>query len=134
MTSPIRQKVLLSASPTVVFEYLTDSKKHAAFTGGSAKMSAKVGASVSAFSGFATGKNIEIIPNQKIVQTWHASILGWPEDQNSTLTITLQKVGKKTELVMVHENVPAFLKSMIANGWKEYYWNPLKEYLENQTK
>lgn len=132
MSKPIKQTVIFNASPATIFECLTNSKRHATFTGDQAVMSAKVGAKVSAFSGWANGKNIEIVPNQKIVQTWSASIPFWPEKHESVLTITLKSKGKnKTELILFHENVPSMFRQTIAQGWKEYYWNPLKEYLRN---
>ena len=35
---------------------------------------------------------------------------------------------------MVHSNVPKEQADEIAEGWIEFYWNPLKEYFSNQSK
>jgi hypothetical protein len=31
---------------------------------------------------------------------------------------------------MVHSGVPAELADDVAEGWKEFYWEPLKKYFE----
>jgi hypothetical protein len=51
MTPTILQRVRFSASPETLFEMYMDSKKHAASTGGPAKMSRKVGETWSAAGG-----------------------------------------------------------------------------------
>jgi hypothetical protein len=42
--------------------------------------------------------------------------------------LTLKVKGNKTELTMVHSSVPAEQAKEYAQGWKDYYWEPLKEY------
>jgi uncharacterized protein YndB with AHSA1/START domain len=72
MSKLIQQTVTFKASPHDVYEALMDSKKHAAFSGGKASISRKVGGRISAYDGYITGKNIELIPDQEIVQDWRA--------------------------------------------------------------
>lgn len=42
--------------------------------------------------------------------------------------MTFEPRGKRTELKMVHSRVPAEQAGSYADGWKEYYWEPLKRY------
>ena len=90
MSKIIKQTVTFKASPHEVYEALMDSKKHAAFTGGKASISREVGGSIMAYDEYITGKNIELVPDQKIVQDWRA--VDWPEGYYSRVTFVLTAV------------------------------------------
>lgn len=128
MAKTIRQTVTLAARPAEVFEMLMDSRKHARFTGGSASISRKVGGKVSAYDGYAVGMNLELVPNRKIVQSWRAS--DWPEGVESTVTFDLKKVKGGTRLSFTHAGVPGDHFDAIRQGWKDFYWTPLKTALK----
>jgi hypothetical protein len=66
MSKLIRQKVIFKASPHDVYEALMDSRKHAAFTGGRAKISRSVGGSIHAYDNYISGKNIELVPDKRL--------------------------------------------------------------------
>ena len=72
MSRPIHQTVTFKASPHDVYEALMDSKKHAAFTGGKASISRLVGGAIMAYDDYIAGKNVELVPDRKIVQDWRA--------------------------------------------------------------
>ena len=74
MSKLIQQTVTFKATPHAVYEALMDSEKHAAFTGGKAAISRVVGGSILAYDDYITGKNIELVPDRKIVQDWRAVI------------------------------------------------------------
>ena len=86
-TTTIKQSVIFSGTPRQIYELWMDSKKHASFTNDSVKMSTAVGGVFSTFGGWATGVNIELIKNKKIVQTWRGD--DWPTGHYSTITIRL---------------------------------------------
>jgi len=53
----------------------------------------------------------------------------WPAGYPpSILELTLKPKGKGTELTMVHSKVPAEQVDYYAEGWKEFYWAPMKKY------
>ena len=56
-------------------------------TGGKAKASKKVGAAFSAWDGYIVGKNIELVPGKRIVQSWRTSEFA-ADDPDSTITLT----------------------------------------------
>jgi|SRR3989344_2558280 len=126
-TKTIRQVINFKASPNAIYKALMDSKEHAAFTGYSAKISKKVGGKFTASGDYIHGKNLELIPGKKIVQEWYAS--DWAKGSASKVTFKLTKTKIGTKLVFIHEGVPDKFAKDIASGWKEYYWEPLKEYL-----
>jgi activator of HSP90 ATPase len=105
-----------------------DEKKHSQATGDPAKITAKVGSTFSAGNGYITGKNLHLVKNKLIVQTWRAR--DWKSsDLDSTFIISLQPKGKDVLLQAVHANIPDKHVKGIDKGWHEYYWEPWKKYL-----
>ena len=125
----IEQKVFFKgASPEEVYDALPDPKKHSAFTGSPATTSGRIGATFTAWDGYITGKNLELVRGKKIVQEWKTT--EWPDGyplSRLECTLTAKKGG--TELKMVHSKVPAEQLTDYTSGWKSSYWDPLKEYL-----
>ena len=121
----IRQRVTLPAKPHDVFEAFMDSKKHSKFTGGPAKISRAVGGKFSVFGGYATGETRELVKDKKIVQTWRAE--DFPAKHVSKITLTLKRVPGGTLVSFFHSNVPAKTVKGITQGWKTYYWEPMKK-------
>lgn len=129
--SSITQSVTIGAPPDKVYDAYMDSKKHAAFTGSSAKMSSVVGGRFTAWDGYILGRNLALARGKKIVQEWSTS--EWPEGYPpSLLRITLTKSKGGTVLRMVHTKVPAKQRDDYARGWRDYYWTPLKACLEKE--
>jgi len=73
MTKAIQQSVRFPASPKELFDIYLDSRKHSAATGGSARMSRKVGGTFTAWNEQLRGRNLVIVPNRLIVQAWRAT-------------------------------------------------------------
>jgi activator of HSP90 ATPase len=126
-TKTIKQVITIKAGPHEIYEALMDSKKHAAFTGDTAKISRKVGGKFSTFGGYADGVNLELVPDEKIVQTWRAG--DWPEGHYSKVTFTLEKAPGGTRLTFTQSDVPEDRYDDISQGWQDYYWTPMKETL-----
>ena len=122
-----KQQVTFNTTPEELYEQIMDAIKHAKLTGGKATMSRKVGGEFSLFDGSAHGKNIELILNKRIVQTWRMRQDDWPEDVMSEITFDFIPMGKnKTKLVFTQRNIPSNLADDFKQGWKDYYWKPLK--------
>jgi activator of HSP90 ATPase len=111
-TKTIKQKVSFKTSPHDVYDALMGSKKHSIFSKEEAKISRKVGGKFSVFDGYATGKNIELIPGEKIVQAWHAS--DWETNVISTVTFELHQTKNGTQLIFTHGVVPVEHSTSIA--------------------
>ena len=127
-TKIIRQSVTFKVSPHDVYEAIMDSKKHADFTGSVVKMSRKVGGKFSVYGGDIQGVNLELVPDQKIVQSWRYS--DWPEGHYSKSTFSLEEVQGGTRLTFTQTGVPDEFHEDISQGWRDYYWTPMKEMFE----
>ena len=127
-TKTVKQSVTFGASPHEIYEDLMDSGKHAQLTGGEAKISRKVGGKFTAFDGYSEGINVELVPDKKIVQTWRAS--DWPEGHYSKATFLLKEVQGGTRLTFTQTGVPEEHYEDISQGWRDYYWAPMKKMLE----
>ncbi len=132
MAATIRQTVEFDAPPHAVFEALLDSKKHAAFTGQSASISRRVGGKMTAGDGYIEGKNLRIEKDKVIVQTWRTTDFK-DSDPDSQIMFHFSKKGKGTRLIFVHSKVPTRLAEEFRQGWIDFYWVPLKAYLESPT-
>lgn len=127
-TKTIRQSTIFACKPAAVYDALMDSQKHAQFTRHKATISPKVGGKFTTYDGYADGKTIELVPNKKIVQTWHAS--DWPKGHYSEISFELSPLKNGTKLVFVQKELPVEFAKDIAQGWKDYYWKPMKKMLE----
>jgi activator of HSP90 ATPase len=127
-TKTIRQSVTFRTSPHVVYEMLMDSRKHARFTGEKASISRKVGGKFTAYEGHISGTNLELVPDKKIVQSWRGS--GWPEDHFSKVIFSLEEVKGGTRLSFRQSGVPEEHYDGINQGWRDYYWKPMREMTE----
>ena len=128
MSRFIKQTVTFKASPHDVYEALMDSKKHATFTGGKATISRKMGGTFSAYDGYIAGKNIELIQDKKIVQSWRA--VDWPEGVFSTVTFKFTPIPEGTRLDFTHVDVPDGTEEEFTQGWIDNYWESMKVFFE----
>ena len=67
-TKTIRQSVTFKAKPHEIYELLMDSDKHSRLTGSIAQIERNVGSEFSVYDGNIRGINLELVPDQKIIQ------------------------------------------------------------------
>jgi activator of HSP90 ATPase len=130
----IRKEVSFSVSPERVYELLTDSNKFAAATGRPANIGKTEGADFSIFGDFISGKQMELIPSQLIVQSWRFS--AWKPGVFSRVRISLSKAGSGTKLLLEHDAIPdgkspdfPTWEEHISTNWPVYYFEPFAKYL-----
>ncbi|PWU23031.1 MAG: hypothetical protein C5B48_09335 [Candidatus Rokuibacteriota bacterium] len=132
MAQTIRQEIAFSAPPGVLFGIYMASKAHAAATGAKASISRRVGGKFMAHAGHIRGRNLAIVRDRLIVQTWRGS--NWKKDElDSILVLRFSKAGAGGHLSMVHVNVPDAHAKSINSGWHQYYWKPWKAYLKTRA-
>jgi activator of HSP90 ATPase len=122
----IHQEIDLNASPQKVYEALLDSKQFTEFSGRTAEINRDIGGAFSLFKGHIIGRNLELVPNQRIVQAWR--VVTWPEGAYSIARFDLKAQGSGTHVVLDHIGFPEGLHDHLAQGWDENYWSPLKKY------
>jgi activator of HSP90 ATPase len=128
-TKNIKQTITLAGKPADIYELLMDAKKHAALVGGKVTMSRKPNGKFKVFDGYCHGFNMELKEGKKIVQAWHFDEDGWPDDHFSTCTFIFEKASKGTKLTFTQTGIPEHKAESLKEGWKEFYWEPMKEYL-----
>ena len=118
----------LPETPEVVYKAWLSSEGHRDMTsGGKAEASDVVGARHSAWDGYIEGRNVELTPFSRIVQTWRTS--QFPEGHpDSTITIDLAPTKTGTRLILNHRGVPDGQTSYERNGWREFYFEPMHAY------
>jgi uncharacterized protein YndB with AHSA1/START domain len=123
----------IPASAQEIYDAWLDSITHSEMTRSKASMSDEVGAEVSAWDGYITGSNLDLIPGERIVQSWRTTQFT-DEQEDSIVTLTLEEVEGGTLLTLVHSNVPDGQTSYEQGGWQEYYFEPMKEYFANPQR
>ena len=88
-----------------------------------------VGGKFTAWDGYIFGTFLELEEGKRVVQEWSSTDFpeGYPP---SKLELTFREVPKGTEIVMVHSSVPKDQEAETAEGWTEFYWDPLKQYFK----
>ncbi len=122
----IHQEIEFNASPQQLYEALLDSKQFTEFSGRPAEISHEVGGAFSLFKGHIIGRNVELVPNEGIVQAWR--VVTWPEGAYSIVRFELKPQGSGTHLVLDHIGFPEGLHDHLAAGWEENYWSLLKKH------
>ena len=127
-TKTLRQSATFGATPHEVYEMLMDSRKHSKFTGGKASISRRIGGKFTVYGDYIQGINLELVPNKKIVQSWRGS--DWPRGHDSKVTFSLRRIKRGTRLTFRQSGLPEKFYKDISQGWRDFYWKPMKEMLE----
>ncbi len=123
----LHQEIDFNASPARIYEIILDSKRFAAFTGMPAKIDSKAGGAFSMFAGMIVGRNVELIPNERIVQAWRPT--HWDPGVYSIVRFELKPQASRTLIVLDHTGFPEGEYDHLYPGWALRYWTPLKNFL-----
>ena len=119
---------VMPARPLVVFAAWVDGESHTRMTGGEATGEPAEGAEFTAWDGYISGRNIELIPGALIVQSWRTSQFD-DSDPDSRLEITFEFEGEdSTRLTLTHSDVPDDQAAGYESGWSDHYFGPMKRY------
>jgi activator of HSP90 ATPase len=127
MNKAIEQRILFKgATAAELFEIFVNPKKHSAIHGGAeTKISNKAGDKFLLLNGNLIGKNLLIIPNRMIVQSWRGNV--WKNDDlDSILILVFSDTANGAQIEMVH----AFTPGQFIELWDEIYWQPMKEFIK----
>ena len=127
MFTALHQEVDFAAPPERVYAALTDAAQFNAMTNAPAELDAKTGGAFSLFGGMITGHNLEMVPNQRLVQAWRAG--NWPAGMFSIVRFDLQPSGAGTKLVFDHTGITEDMREHLDGGWHKMYWEPLTKLL-----
>ena len=121
----------IPATPEEIYNAWLDSDRHTAMTGAPARIAAEPGGAYTAWDGYISGRNLELVPHRRIVQSWRTT--RFAEDQaDLTITVTLTPVEAGTLLTLLHADVPDGQTSYESGGWQAHYFEPMKTYFANR--
>jgi activator of HSP90 ATPase len=135
----IHQEPVFTASRKRVYEALTDAKQfdkviqlsgvmQAMHLGDKpAEISREVGGAFALFGGYITGRHVELVPSERIVQAWRTG--RWAPGVYSIAKFELVEQGSGTKIVFDHTGFPQGEAEVLASGWKAHYWEPLEKLL-----
>ena len=129
MTIEFTIQTWIKASPGRIYNAWLASTSHAAMTGGNARINRRVGADFEAWDGYIHGKNLELVPEKRILQSWRTTEFT-DEEVDSLLEITFHAENGGTRLVLHHFQLPAH-GFQYEQGWIDNYFIPMKTYFEN---
>jgi activator of HSP90 ATPase len=121
----IRQTATIrGATPHEIYETIMDSKKHSRLSGSRTTVGRRVGGPFRVGRDL-EGKNLALVKDKKIVQSWRSN--DWPKGHYSRATFSLARTTGGTRITFRQSGVPDKHYRSITSGWREYYWEPLKE-------
>lgn len=91
------------------------------------RISPRVGGPFAVFGGYIVGRQLELVPDELIVQAWRVG--NWARGMYSVARFELLDQGADTRLVFDHAAFPQGQAEHLASGWQEHYWDPLVKFL-----
>ncbi|CAJ0745941.1 633_t:CDS:10, partial [Entrophospora sp. SA101] len=114
----------MQTSADQIYETLLDPGRVTAWTRSRPDIFRLVGSKFSLFDGNVTGTILELVPNEKIVQTWR--LRTWPKDHFSTVTLRFEQTSDNTMVHLTQEGIPIGEVDIVRRNWQNYYWNSIK--------
>ena len=124
----IHQEAVIEATPAQVYAYLTSGELFAAATEMPAQVSDREGEPFSLFGGRVEGRQVELVPGERVVQAWRfgsAHPDAWEPGVYSIVRFTLRPEGDATRLVIDHHAIPPEWQQHIESGYPSFYQGPL---------
>ncbi len=122
----IHLQEIIPADPHRVYQVLADAERLSALSGKTGSAARTEGEEFAAFDGYVTGRQIELVPDTRVVQTWRFP--RWEPGQHSLVTFTLTKVDGGTCLAIDQHGEPDGWHEHIASNWPTFYFTPLTEH------
>jgi activator of HSP90 ATPase len=117
-----------------LYRFFLDGGLHAEVTMSEAAIDGRIGGEFTAWDGYISGKIIALEPHKKIVQTWRTNEFK-EDDRDSILEISIVELNKmKSRLILTHRDLPKGSEAQYKRGWKDFYINPLKEYINSPER
>ncbi len=133
MSEQIKTSATFSVSPKLIYDAWLNGKEHAAMTGSKASASTKVGGRFTAWDGYIAGKNRDLVTNKRILQSWRST--DFPKDQlDSFLLIKLETIKGGTKVTLIHSEIPAEQGTGYKKGWLDFYFKPMQNYFDKNSK
>jgi activator of HSP90 ATPase len=137
----IHQEIDFEASSARLYEALTSPRQFDALTRLSdavtllsapgaepTAISPDVGGPFTLFGGYITGRNLQMVRGQRLVQAWRAG--SWESGAFSIVRFELRTIAHGCRLIFDHRGFPDTQGASLASGWQAHYWEPLAKLLQ----
>ncbi len=124
----LHQEIDLKTTSARFYALILDPKRFTAFSHEPADIHPEAGGAFSMFGARILGRNVELLPNQRIVQAWRSA--GWPPGVYSIVRFEIKEQGTQTRVILDHTGFPVGQYDNLFSGWHSHYWDPLKTYFQ----
>jgi len=135
----IHQEPVIAASRQRVYAVLTDARqfdrltllsdaaKSMSLKPAPARINTQPGGEFALFGGYISGRFIELVANELIVQAWRVG--NWNPGIYSIARFQLIEQGASTRISFDHTGFPTGAAEHLAEGWHINYWEPMQKLL-----
>lgn len=136
----IQQQATIPASPAQVYAILADAEALSALSGTSGQAGRLPGEEFSAFDGHVTGRQIDLAPDQRVVQAWRFPV--WEPGQYTIVRFTLEAEAGGTRLTIDQDGEPEEADALgchqtwhdhLDANWPTFYLAPLTKHFGAQA-
>lgn len=128
MSLSFKVTTIINASPKTLYDAWLNSDDHTNMTGGKAIVSKEEGGEFNCWDGYISGKNITLIPNRNIIQSWRTTEFE-ENEPDSMIDVIFKEVEGGTEISIHHTELPPH-GTQYEEGWQESYFTPMNAYFE----
>jgi uncharacterized protein YndB with AHSA1/START domain len=122
---------VVAASNEELYRAWLSSDLHTAMTGGHAAIDPAVGGEFTAWDGYIHGRNLELEPFSRIVQTWRTTQFT-AVDPDSQIEVTFESHDGGTLVRVRHSGVPSEQLGYENGGWQKSYFDPMSRYFSTK--
>jgi activator of HSP90 ATPase len=133
MKTSFKISTVLPSPRERLYKAWLSSKEHSVFTGGKARIQARVGGRFTAWDGYITGTTVVLEPFRRVVQSWRTAEFP-PGSPDSRLEVLFDDVKMGTRVTLIHRQLPQGQAEQYKAGWREYYFVPMREYYSRPTQ
>ena len=126
MKNGFKISAVIPATPAEIYKAWLSAKGHSALTGNAATVSGK---KFTAWDGYISGQTLDLEADRRIVQAWRTTEFA-DDDPDSHLEVLLTKTKGGTKITLTHTNIPDGQADSYRQGWKDFYFKPMKEYFK----
>jgi uncharacterized protein YndB with AHSA1/START domain len=135
----VQQQAVIPASPAQVYAVLADAEALSGLSGMSGQTGRSEGEEFAAFDGHVTGRQIELVPGERVVQAWRFPV--WDPGRYSIVRFTLAPEDGGTVLVIDQDGEPYGADAIgchqtwhdhLDANWPTFYLTPLARHFAAQ--
>ena len=121
-------EAVIPAEPEAVYAAWLDADGHSKMTGAAATVEASVGGRFTAWGNYIAGKNLELQPGKRLVQSWRTTNFT-EDDPDSQIEVLFEQAEGGCRVTLIHTNLPPH-GTRYETGWVSNYFEPMQKYFE----